>query len=277
MELLLLFISLGASVIGGICGIGGGIIIKPVLDLAGAASAATISFLSSCTVLSMSMYSVSLSFLTRSSVIETSAGTPLALGAAAGGLCGNMLFHFVCTAVGSDRAAGAAQALCLLVLTLGTLVYTLKKNVIKPRQVENRLASTGIGLSLGLLSSFLGIGGGPFNLVVLHYFYGMDTKRAAANSLYIILFSQIINLLVSLVSGSVPEFSGTALALMIAGGISGGVLGRCINKHIDSKTVDKLFVCLLVVIICICIYNAEKNLFFTQADVHLTGSWSTGQ
>lgn len=260
MELLLLFISLGASVVGGICGIGGGIIIKPVLDLVGAASVSTISFLSSCTVLSMSAYNVSLSFLSRSRVIDTSAGTPLALGAAAGGLCGNILFHFVCAAVGSDRAAGAAQSLCLLVLTLGTLVYTLKKSAIKPRCVESRLTSAGIGLSLGLLSSFLGIGGGPFNLVVLHYFYGMDTKRSAANSLYIILFSQIANLLLSLIRGSIPEFSMAALALMITGGILGGILGRYINKRIDSKAVDKLFVGLLLLIVCICIYNMSRFL-----------------
>ncbi|MEI3183290.1 MAG: sulfite exporter TauE/SafE family protein [Lachnospiraceae bacterium] len=39
------------------------------------------------------------------------------------------------------------------------------------------------------MSSFLGIGGGPINLVVLLYFFSMDTKAAAQNSLYIILFS----------------------------------------------------------------------------------------
>ena len=48
MELLFFEISFLASIIGGICGIGGGIIIKPALDLSGLASIATISFLSSC-------------------------------------------------------------------------------------------------------------------------------------------------------------------------------------------------------------------------------------
>lgn len=38
-----------ASTIGVICGIGGGIIIKPVMDAVGAVDVATINFLSGCT------------------------------------------------------------------------------------------------------------------------------------------------------------------------------------------------------------------------------------
>ena len=51
-------ISFLASVIGAICGIGGGGIIKPTLDLFQLAGVSTISFLSGCTVLTMSCYSV---------------------------------------------------------------------------------------------------------------------------------------------------------------------------------------------------------------------------
>ena len=78
-------ISFLASIIGGIGGIGGGIIIKPALDLSGLASIATISFLSSCTVLSMSAYNVCKSLSEKSGAIDTKSGTPLAIGAALGG------------------------------------------------------------------------------------------------------------------------------------------------------------------------------------------------
>ena len=98
-----------------------------------------------------------------------------------------------------------------------------------------------IGLLLGIMSSFLGIGGGPINLVVLGYFFSMDTKTAAANSLYIILFSQTASLLATLLTASVPEFRIPALILMVAGGIGGGIVGRKLNKKMDNKAVDKLF------------------------------------
>ena len=51
--MLYLCISLFATVIGSISGIGGGVIIKPVLDSLSPFGIATISFLSSCTILSM--------------------------------------------------------------------------------------------------------------------------------------------------------------------------------------------------------------------------------
>ena len=53
----------GASIAGAICGIGGGVIVKPVLDLFGWDSVTTISFLSGCMVLAMSCYSVGRSML----------------------------------------------------------------------------------------------------------------------------------------------------------------------------------------------------------------------
>ena len=161
--------------------------------------------------------------------------------------------------MGSDAITMAAQSICLLLLTLGTLVYTLKKAEIKPKPTENKLACLIIGLLLGGFSSFLGIGGGPFNLVVLHYFFAMESKKAAANSLYIILFSQITNLLVTFISGSVPEFGVLSLILMIASGIGGGIAGRSISAKLDNKAVDKLFVALMCIIILICIYNGAKS------------------
>lgn len=78
----------------------------------------------------------------------------------------------------------------------------------------------------------------------------------AANSLYIILFSQLANLLSTIVTQTVPPFQWTVLVLMVVGGIGGGVVGRILNRRMDEKAVDKLFIVLMVVIIGISIYNA---------------------
>lgn len=258
MDILFLIVSFGASIIGAICGIGGGIIIKPLLDLFQLAPLSTIGFLSCCTVFSMSVYNVGRSLSAKSNVIDTDTGTPLAIGAAAGGVMGNKIFDLVRAAVASDAVTLASQSACLLLLTLGTLIYTLKKSSIKPRPTDSKAACLIIGLLLGCFSSFLGIGGGPFNLVVLHYFFAMESKKAAANSLYIILFSQATNLLMTIIGGKVPQFSALALCLMIAGGICGGIVGRKISAKIDNKAVDKLFVCLMCFIILICCYNGAK-------------------
>ena len=75
-SLLFGIVSFGASIIGAICGIGGGVIIKPVLDVFGWASVSTISFLSGCTVLSMSCYNVVKGMMAGDSKVNAKTGTP---------------------------------------------------------------------------------------------------------------------------------------------------------------------------------------------------------
>ena len=84
--LVFFLVALGASAVGAVCGIGGGVIIKPVLDLLHLETVSAISFLSGCTVLSMSCYSVGKSLLAGEKRVSLNVGTPLAVGAAAGGL-----------------------------------------------------------------------------------------------------------------------------------------------------------------------------------------------
>ena len=251
-------VSLCASIVGAVCGIGGGVIIKPVLDLLNLETVSTISFLSGCTVLSMSCYSVGRAMIAGEKRVSLATGTPLAIGAAAGGLLGSRLFSAVKAMFAEPNKVGSVQAVCLAAVTVGTLLYTVNKDRIRTRRVENKAACAAIGLALGCMSSFLGIGGGPINLVVLYFFFSMETKTAAANSLYIILFSQLASLASTLASGSVPPFRPAVLALMVAGGIGGGVIGRSLNKRMDDRAVDKLFIALMAVIIGISIFNSVR-------------------
>lgn len=258
MHLVVFAIALLASAVGAICGIGGGIIIKPVMDAVGVTDVATINFLSGCTVLSMTLYSVLRSRASGASQLEARTDTPLAVGAAVGGLVGKELFGAVARVLGSASLAGAAQSATLFVITLGTLVYTVNKSRIRCHHVSGLAPCLAIGFALGACSSFLGIGGGPINLVVLFHFFGMPTKRAAASSLYVILLSQAAAILSSLVTQDLFAVAPTMLAGMVACGIAGGMLGRKVNARIDEHVVDRLFVGLMVVILCINVFNVCK-------------------
>lgn len=255
LYVIFLAVSFGASVVGAICGIGGGVLIKPLLDAFGVLSVSTISFLSGCTVLSMSCYSVVKAKMSGDSLVDMKTGTPLAVGAALGGVAGKMMFQYLTEMFSDKDRVGAIQAICLLLITFGTMLYTIRKDKIKTHHVTGIAPCVVIGLVLGICSSFLGIGGGPINLVVLFFFFSMDTKTAAQNSLYIILFSQITSLVNTLVTRTVPEFSIALLVLMVGGGILGGMAGRAINKKIDGSVVNRLFIGLMGVIMLICVYN----------------------
>lgn len=251
-------ISILSSVVGSICGIGGGVIIKPVLDATGIMSVSSISFLSGCTVLAMSIVSVYKNIRAKSAKLDLRIATSLALGAAAGGIMGKSLFQALKQAVGNENLVGMTQAIVLTLITLGTLVYTMFKKHIRTRTYRQVWLCVAIGIALGIMSSFLGIGGGPINLVVLAWFFSMSAKEAALSSLYIIMFSQITSLAQTFATGTVPDIEMTYLLFMVAGGILGGAAGSRINKKIDEDSVNRLFIILMLIIIGINICNAVK-------------------
>lgn len=251
-------VSILSSVIGSICGIGGGVIIKPVLDATGIMSVSSISFLSGCTVLAMSVVSVYKNLKAKATKLNVRIATSLAVGAAAGGVIGKSMFQMLKGAVGNENLVGMTQAIVLIIITLGTLIYTIYKKRIRTRQCGQIWVCLVIGVLLGVMSSFLGIGGGPINLVVLAYFFSMSTKEAALSSLYIIMFSQITSLVQTCATGTIPDIRIEYFLFMVIGGILGGSAGSKINKKIDEESVNKLFIFLMIVIVGINIYNTIK-------------------
>ena len=257
MYLLYFFISLLATCFGGICGIGGGVVIKPVFDAVGTLTVSAVSFLSGCTVLSMAVINVLKSRKIKG-VLDFKISTPLAVGSVFGGITGEALFDFIKLLFNNEKYVGAVQAGLLIFVTLGSLIYSLNSEKIKTKVVTSIFACVVIGMFLGTVSSFLGIGGGPINLTVLFFFFSMDTKKAAANSIYIIMFSQLSGLFESLILKNVPEIDLFILVLVISAGLLGGILGSEINKKLSAATVDKLFMGFMIFIVCINIFNVLK-------------------
>lgn len=250
-------ICIAATTLGAISGIGGGVIIKPVMDAVSGIGVSSISFLSGCTVLVMSVVSV-LRSRGGNTKINPSQGILLAAGGAAGGVIGKWIFDIVKSAFGNDNLVGVIQSILMIILTLGVLLYVLNKDRIRTMKITHPLACLTIGFALGLMSAFLGIGGGPINLAVLYFFFSMDTKTAALNSLYIILFSQIASLATTLIKGKVPEFDPVTLAVMVTGGVLGGFLGRSFNSKMSARQVDILFRWMLILITAASCYNLYR-------------------
>ncbi|MEG1001862.1 sulfite exporter TauE/SafE family protein [Clostridium sp.] len=254
MSIIYFFVCLCSCIVGAISGIGGGVIIKPVLDALGTLNVSTISFLSGCTVLAMTSMTL---FKSRNSTvkIDKRKGTLLALGGAIGGLIGKYIFDIIRTSYGNDAVVGAAQSMLLAVVTIGVLIFTLNKSKFKIYDVNNNIACVVIGLLLGSISAFMGIGGGPINLAILYLFFAMDTKTAALNSIYIIFFSQLASFLFTIFRGKVPSFELAVCLFMLAGGLLGGTIGPMISKKLSLKGVDKVYTTLVVVVIVISLYN----------------------
>lgn len=257
LAFLLFFICLLASSVGAIVGAGGGVIIKPVLDMLGVLPVSTVSFCAGCTVLGMSLCSLIRN--RRDGVrLRLRTSTALAVGAVLGGLLGKYLFELVRSGFGNERMLGAIQALCLTVITFGVFLYVCNKDKLPSEHVENIAAAIIIGIFLGVISSFLGIGGGTSNVAVLFFFFSMEAKEAAKNSLYIIIFSQLSSIISAVATGSVPSFEALHLACMVAGGIGGALAGAAISKRINNQGVERILKVLLLLIVAMDFYNILK-------------------
>lgn len=255
--IILLIICLLASSVGAIVGAGGGVIIKPVLDMLGILPVSTVSFCSGCTVLGMSVCSL-IRNRNDGVKLQIKTSTALAIGAVLGGLVGKWLFELVKNEFGNERVLGAVQAVFLTLITIGVFLYVCNKDKLPSKNVKSIFAAVIIGIFLGIISSFLGIGGGTSNVAVLFFFFSMEAKEAAKNSLYIIIFSQISSIVTALMTGSVPDFEWLHLLCMVIGGIGGALTGAAISKRIDNKGVEKILKSLLIVIIMIDFYNVLK-------------------
>ena len=165
-----------ACIIGNICGMGGGVIIKPVLDSLGSLPVTTISFLSSCTVLGMSFWSVGKSIARHDSKIDFHLTTFLGIGAAVGGIIGKKVFQIITSTMTNTSMVSLIQAGILMVLTLATLVYVKNEDHIQTLKISNPLICLLVGFTLGIVGAFLGIGGGPFNVVALCFFFSWLTN-----------------------------------------------------------------------------------------------------
>ncbi|MCI8869657.1 MAG: sulfite exporter TauE/SafE family protein [Lawsonibacter sp.] len=250
-----------ACALGTVCGMGGGILIKPVLDAFGVMPVSAITFLSGCTVIAMSCWSVGRALAKGDSELEMKTTPLLAAGAALGGLAGRELFSRVAELFPDRDAAGGVQACLLLAATFATLLYTLNKDRVRSRQVRAPGVAAAIGVALGMLGAFLGIGGGPFNVAVLYCFFSMPAKKAAQNSLLIVLLSQLASTLKTVLADGAPALDPAILAGMVVLGILGSEAGRRVNRRIDNAQAARCLEAVMVLIMAINVYNIWKFMY----------------
>lgn len=247
-----------ASIAGSLSGIGGGVIVKPVVDALGLASLAQISFLSGAMVLAMATVNVVRSLRGQQIRIDWRRSALLAAGSIAGGWVGNRLFLQARLAFGQDAVVGIIQAILLLLMTVGVLLYTLGKDRLRRHSIQSPVIILAIGLGLGLISAFLGIGGGPMNIAAISFLLGLSSKETALNSLFVIFCSQLVSLVTTVASAAIPVFEPQTLLLMIVGGIAGALIGGQLLQRISERQVDRFFIGMLGLIALICLYNVFR-------------------
>lgn len=287
MGIIYFLVGICATTIGAISGLGGGVIIKPVLDMLGHYDISTVGILSSFTVFSMSVVSLGKSIKNKVK-LEGKKTIALALGSILGGVIGQKIFVIYLKIIGNELRATKIQSSILFVLMLIVLILYIYDENIKliKSSIKNKInnneniAHNGCenmyeievsynsskdivmcmvsGIMLGMISSFLGIGGGPLNVIVLMYLLDMDAKRSSIHSIFIIFFSQGSKLISVLFNQGFGNYNLEVLSYMIIGGISGGFLGSYLSNKMDKSKVKNIFIYCMIFIICFNLYNIIK-------------------
>lgn len=257
-------LALGATTIGSLSGMGGGVIMKPAMDFLGHYPSASIGLLSSITVFFMSSVSLAKDYRAQRAAGRVPVSIPrlliLSAGSVAGGITGQFIYNKVCAAVNNNNAVIFIQNICLLILMVVVFVYMLFADKIKKHRFSSALAYILSGFFLGFISSFLGIGGGPINVALFIYVFSFEIKTAAFASLTTIFFAQIAKLASVLFTTGFAPYDLSMAPYMIVCGIAGGFLGTHLKLHASTKAVNILFNIVEAFIIALCVANIVRSL-----------------
>lgn len=253
MRFLYIIVAFIATLAGTLTGLGGGVIIKPVMDMISNYPVDTIGVISSITVFSMSLVSVT-KHLRKGTRMPLLIVIPIALGSAVGGILGQIVLDELSLYLPMDQVK-LIQNSVMLVLLVGVFLYMHYKPTLgyKPKKIV--FLSLLVGISLGVLSSLLGIGGGPFNIVAFLFIFTFDIKMASIASLVSILFSQFAKLITITLSTGFAGYNLEIVPYMVFAAIFGAQVAGQLNKHMTAQRVEVLFMVMLWLITGISIYN----------------------
>jgi uncharacterized membrane protein YfcA len=225
-----------AGVIGSIIGLGGGIVVVPVLTFLGVPH--TISSSSSLFAAFSNSVASTVSY-SKQKRIDYKTGLRLGLMSIPGTILG---------AVISAQATSDLFKISFAIVLIASCYYLfIKKNLdTKPGSLSKKMlvVSSVISFFAGILSSFFGIGGGIIFVPLMMIGLGLLVKNATATSQLILMFSSASGMIAHTILGH-ADFE-YALLLSI-GAFVGGLLGARLSLEIKENRLRLLIVVVILI------------------------------
>ena len=224
-----------AGILGSIIGLGGGIIIVPVLTFMGFSPTLAVSN-SLFAVFSNSVGSTVA--YSKQKRVEFSLGWKLGLMAVPGTILGAF--------ISSDLSSEIFKVLFALVLISSASYIFLKRKIEeKPVDVSTILLvfSAGASFFAGIISSLFGIGGGLIFVPLMVVALGISMKRAAPTAQFILMFASFSGLIVHSMLGHPDYYQALLLSI---GAFAGGILGARLSLEIKENKLKIIVVIVLI-------------------------------
>ena len=242
-QLWLILLGFAAGILGSMIGLGGGVIVVPVLTFLGfsptaAASNSLFAALSNAIASTIS-YS-------KQKRIEYSIGWKLGLLSIPGTILGAI--------ISTDAAPHIFKILFGLVL-VASAVYIFLRGRIKSGDTKLSplmiVFAVGASFFAGIISSFFGIGGGIIFVPLMVVGMGMAMKRAAPTSQMILLFASLSGVITHSLLGH-PDF--LQAGFLAIGSFIGGLVGARLSIQIKERN--------LQILVSVVLLIAAAKLFF---------------
>ena len=251
-QLWLIPLGFAAGILGSMIGLGGGVIVVPVLTFLGfsptaAASNSLFAALSNAIASTIS-YS-------KQKRIVYSLGLKLGLLSIPGTVLGALF--------STDVAPDVFKILFGFVLIASAAYIFLRKKIeTKEKTISKQMMVFAVGASFfaGIISSFFGIGGGIIFVPLMVVGMGMAMKKAAPTSQMILLFASFSGVIVHSLLGH-PDF--LQAGLLAVGSFFGGLVGARLSIDIKERY--------LQILVSVVILIAAAKLFFDSLSGNVLG------
>ena len=247
-----------ATALGATSGAGGGAIIKPVFDLIGIDNVTVIGIYSTIAVFSMCLSSI-YKHSRSGMVFEKKILYGLSMGSVLGGLLGDSIFKQLTQEI-PNHSVTLIQSILLFIVLLAVLLFTRFSHSLPPFQLQSLPIIFLLGLNVGALSVFLGIGGGPLNVIILVGLMGFTTKDSAPYSIAMIFFAQIPKIISLLLVDQAENFRWQLVPFLVISAILGGTVGTQLNRKLSNKQVNSIYSLMMAGLLLICVYNILSNI-----------------
>ncbi len=252
-QLWLIPLGFAAGILGSMIGLGGGIIIVPILTFLGFPPTAAASNSLFAALSNAAASTVSYSKQKR---IEYSLGLKLGLLSIPGTVLGAI--------ISTDVAPDIFKILFGFVLIASASYIFLRKKIeTKEKTISKQMIVFAIGASFfaGIISSFFGIGGGIIFVPLMVIGMGMAMKKAAPTSQMILLFASLSGVIAHSLLGH-PDFLQSGL--LSIGSFTGGLVGARLSIDVKERY--------LQILVTVVILIASGKLFFDS----LYGNFNLG-
>lgn len=248
-----------ATLAGSAVGLGGGVVIKPVLDIISNLPTEVINFYSSLAVFSMSVISMG-KHLAQHYHFDKRKLLSIAGGSVVGGLLGQELLQCIVRHLDVRMVHIVQSILLCLMLTL-VFVYSLNKQKVKHYHLDQTWIMIILGLFLGAFSVFLGIGGGPLNVSAMMILFSFSLREAAVYSVGIIFFAQMMKMVMVCLPGHQVAFQWPLLIGIVIAALIGGYLGTIVNQKVNGKVLNWIYNGLIGGLILVTLFNIVRYIF----------------